>query len=547
MKKRIFRGGFRTMMCAGSCLIPLVVCGQKPISSGSEASSSLRAQVRRERSPKERDESMEKCYSIRSVKGPDGVEPQVGGLQALADGRIAAVFHHGQVGMYDEKRGRWSIFAEGLHEPLGILQEVDGSFLVMQRPELTRLRDTAGKGKADWYRTVWDDFGMTGNYHEFSFGPVQGPNGKLYVGLNLASSGASIRPEIRGKWMAVGLDRSAFAPHWRETPTPEWREKTGVQAGRMYSRVPWRGWIMEIDPQTGKATPFASGFRSPDGLGFDAEGNLLVSDNQGDWRGSSELHVVKKGGFYGHPASLPWQSGWDGTAPLEVSLERLEALRTPAAVWFPHGTYANSPTQMVQIPKTAVWGPYGGQMVIGEMNVARLLRVTLERVDGMWQGACYPFVETSSLSAGLHRLAFSGDKLWVGRTHLSWAGGEHFCTVEPTGKTPFDPVEIRVSATGFRVHFTQPLSPESAARELWPISRYRYAYHKEYGSPELDKVTVTPESVTLGSDGLEAEVTLSEMPLDCVYDFDLQALRSREGELLLNQKAAYTLRRRPQR
>ena len=71
-------------------------------------------------------------------------------------------------------------------------------------------------------------------------------------------------------------------------------------AGRMYSRVPYRGWILKISPD-GTTTPFACGFRSPDGIGFDSEGNLLVTDNQGDWRGTSPLYTVKKDHFYGTP------------------------------------------------------------------------------------------------------------------------------------------------------------------------------------------------------------------------------------------------------
>ena len=42
----------------------------------------------------------------------------------------------------------------------------------MQRPELTRVKDTDGDGTADEYETVFDGFGMSGNYHEFAFGPA---------------------------------------------------------------------------------------------------------------------------------------------------------------------------------------------------------------------------------------------------------------------------------------------------------------------------------------------------------------------------------------
>jgi hypothetical protein len=333
----------------------------------------------------------------------------------------------------------------------------------------------------------------------------------------------------------VGLKREEFFGDWK---------KNSKLAGRMYSRVPWRGWVMEVDPVKGTATPFASGFRSPDGLGFDGAGNLLVSDNQGDWRGSSEMHVVQKGGFYGHPASLPWTKDWGKQPPLEVPIEKLNKVRTPAAVWFPHLSYANSPTQMVRIPQTPAWGAYGGQMVIGEMNVPKLLRVTTEQVKGMWQGACYPFIETKALGSGLHRLTFAGDKLWVGRTHLTWAGGENLGIVEPQGTAPLDALEINLTRTGFKVRFTQPLAPSCNQASLWTIRRYSYAYHVEYGSPELNEEWITPSDVILTENGRCAELLLPELHEDFVYDFYLGKLTGSDGSYPLNVRAAYTLRRK---
>ncbi|OYU99706.1 MAG: hypothetical protein CFE26_25190, partial [Verrucomicrobiales bacterium VVV1] len=185
-------------------------------------------------------------YAIGKISTPPGVDPQLGGLALLPDGRLAAAFHHGQVAFYDFKTLSWKIFAEGLHEPRGLLLGKDGSLLVMQRPELTRLRDTDGDGVADRYEALWEDFGMTGNYHEFAFGPVRGPNGKLYVSLNLASAGDTIREEIRGEWSPIGLPREKFYD------VADWK-KNSTEAGRMYGRVKWRGCIMEIDEATGAA------------------------------------------------------------------------------------------------------------------------------------------------------------------------------------------------------------------------------------------------------------------------------------------------------
>ena len=475
-------------------------------------------------------------YKIEPALTPPGIDAQVGGLDAFPDGRLVAAFHHGQIGIFNPKTQDWKIFAQGLHEPLGVLAEKDGSVLVMQRPELTRLKDTTGRGVADTYETVWDDFGLTGNYHEFAFGPVRGPKGQLYVALNVASNGASVREEIRGEWNPIGVPREQFYSDWK---------KVGKAAGRMYSRVPWRGWVMELDPATGTATPFASGVRSPDGIAFDGRGNLMVSDNQGDWRGSSELFIVKRGGFYGHPASLVWRADWDGTDPLKVPVERLNQLRTPAPIWFPYGSFANSPTQMVLIPKTPAWGPFGGQMLIGEMNAPKLLRILPEETDGVWQGATVAFIATETLKRGLHRFVFIGDTLYAGRTHLSWAGGEGISTVRPTGKFPFDPLDMHVTPKGFRFDFTEPLAPSATDPALWTARRYTYAYHSAYGSPEMEKADVVPTKITLSNGGRTATVELPEMKPDFIYDFDLVKLKAASGATPLNPRIAYTLRRVP--
>ena len=42
----------------------------------------------------------------------------------------------------------------------------------VQRGELTRLIDTDGDDRADRYETVCDSWGVSGNYHEFAFGPL---------------------------------------------------------------------------------------------------------------------------------------------------------------------------------------------------------------------------------------------------------------------------------------------------------------------------------------------------------------------------------------
>ncbi|MED5417059.1 MAG: hypothetical protein VYA27_00065, partial [Verrucomicrobiota bacterium] len=212
-------------------------------------------------------------FRIDRVALPPGVDPQIGGIDTTPNGNLAMCFHRGEIFLYNPGADTWKRFAEGLHEPLGLLAESESSFLVMQRPELTRVADTDGDGVADLYETVFDSFGMTGNYHEFAFGPTRDREGNLYLSLGTASNGAGIRKEVRGRWSEIGLAREHMLNG------PGWGKARG-RAGRMYARVPYRGWVLKVSPDGRKWQPFASGFRSPEGLGFDKDGRLYVTDNQ---------------------------------------------------------------------------------------------------------------------------------------------------------------------------------------------------------------------------------------------------------------------------
>src|SRR5688572_26786862 len=121
-------------------------------------------------------------YEIETIALPEGAK-NVDGIAFLPDGRLVCCFHAGQVYIYDVSAKKWTLFADGLHMPLGVLPLSDTEILVMQIPELTRLRDTNGDGRADEFETVSDAFGLSGNYAEFAFGPVKDAEGNLFFGL----------------------------------------------------------------------------------------------------------------------------------------------------------------------------------------------------------------------------------------------------------------------------------------------------------------------------------------------------------------------------
>ena len=469
-------------------------------------------------------------YKVENIPAPKGLDVQIGGLTFLPDGRLAVCFHRGEVYTYSPKTKEWKLFADGLHEPLGIVAEDNHTLVVMQRPELTRLRDTNGDGEADHYQTLSDNFGMTGNYHEFSFGPTRDKEGNYYVGLNLASSGASIRPEIRGEFRHYGISREQFYKN----------HKAG--SGRMYSATPYRGWIMKITPE-GKTIPFAPGFRSPNGVNFDSQGRLWVTDNQGDWLGTSKLFHVKEGNFYGHPASLVWTKEWEkGRNPLKVPPSEFDKKRTRAAVLFPQGSMANSPTQMLTDTSSGKFGPFAGQLLVGEMNRPRIMRVLVDEVAGEAQGACLPFIDNGGLHRGMHRFVFAPDgSLWVGQTHLSWAGGNGLQRISWTGKMPMSVSTMNLTDTGFKLTFTKPLAKVTA--ENFAFQRFYYKYHQSYGSPQLGREPINVMSVKPSKDGRSVSIDLEKLNPGYVYQLDLKNVTASDKTPALNTYICYTLNR----
>src|SRR5680860_1845924 len=126
-------------------------------------------------------------YKIVDVPIPDDVLLEVGGLAFTDDDRLGVSTRRGEVWLIDRpysKNPVYNRYAQGLHEPLG-LNFRDGSFYAAQRGELTRLEDTDNDNKADVYETIYS-WPLSGNYHEYSYGPKFMDNGDMLVTLNLS-------------------------------------------------------------------------------------------------------------------------------------------------------------------------------------------------------------------------------------------------------------------------------------------------------------------------------------------------------------------------
>lgn len=297
---------------------------------------------------------------------------------------------------------------------------------------------------------------------------------------------------------------------------------------------------MKID-KTGKTTPFAPGFRSPNSLGFDAAGRLLVCDNQGDWLGTSKLYHVEGGHFYGHPTSLVWKEGFPKIDPLKLPVKTLDSMRKVESVAFPHGYVANSPTQPVFDNTGGKFGPFAGQAFVGEMDHPFLLRTLLEDVHGTTQGAVIPF-PVRGLRRGDNRLVFAPDgSLWVGQTDHGWVGSEGLQRIRFVGGAVMEVLNVSLTKIGFDLTFTQPLATADTA--LFHAKRFYYEYHQAYGSKKFEEAAVPVKAVTLSPDGRTASLHLTDLKPGFIYEITPGGVSAKSGTKPLGRLVCYTLNR----
>lgn len=469
----------------------------------------------------------------KPADGPEGIALEVSGIAVLDDGRLAVAIRKGEVwildGVYDEPPGEitYQRFASGLHEPLGLLQH-DGALVSVQRTEMTQMRDFSGDGVADEYLALAGGWGVTGHYHEYAYGPKRDGQGNLWVTLNI---GLGLR--------ADQLDRTVADP------------VLGVRQAR------WRGWGMML-PAGGILTPVCAGMRSPSGLGANAQGDMFYTDQQGNWVPTNSLHHMRPGVFFHHPEALASMalpgspiSGIEqvpGGVPLNVALAALPQMKPPA-VWFPYKKMGQSSTDIMLDASGGAFGPFAGQLFVGEFTQAAINRVFLEKVGGEYQGACFAF--RSGLASAVLRLAQGADgSLFAGLTNRGWSSlGSASYGLQRlvwTGQTPFEIAEMRAKHDGFELVFTEPVDLASAsAPSSYAFSSYTYLYQETYGSEEIDTRSLAVDAVEVSPDALR--VRLRVQPLRQYYVHELLAggVRNRAGRPLLHREAYYTLNQIP--
>ena len=462
-------------------------------------------------------------YETVSLPLPEAATFEFTGLEVLPGQRLAVGTRWGEIWLVDGafaddvSQVRYTLFATSLHEPTSLAWRA-GWLYVTERGGITRMRDVDGDGRCDEAEVVTDAWGLTTDDHEYAFSSPPDREGNIWTVLCLSAS--------------------------------------------IYSEAPWRGWAVRTSAE-GVMTPLVAGIRSPGGVGFNPAGDAFCTDNQGFWVGSSALRHLVPGTYHGAVPALEWwdqASGNFGPRPKvettgrPLSDHRVEPRFLPPAVIFPHQRVGRSPTGF-DTDLSGGFGPFAGQFIVGEFTFSHLQRVELEKVGGLYQGALFPFfygLESGPIGV---RFAPDGTLFVSGCSRRGWAsrGPRPFALerLRWNGRMPFEVQSMRVWSRGFDLVFTEEIDPVTAAApDSYAMEAWTYLQTvrlREYGSPELDKLTPRVVAAEIAVDRRRVRLTVEPMTPGHVHELTLPGVRNQAGRPLVHPVAWYTLNALPPR
>tara|TARA_B100000029_G_scaffold516513_1_gene630449 strand:- start:5514 stop:7868 length:2355 start_codon:yes stop_codon:yes gene_type:complete len=437
-------------------------------------------------------------YNLIKIR-PDWFKPRVGAMDFLPDGSLVistwdslgAVYLLKGVDKNNPDKVSIKQIASGLHEPLG-LKVVHGKIFVLQKQELTELIDHNGDEIIDEYRNICSSWGATSDFHEYSYG-LEYKDGYFYANLGL-----------------------------------------GMRLMKHELQDPDRGSVIKISMK-GNYEKISVGLRQPNGIGFGIDGELFISENQGQWVPACKIIHVRDGDFHG--CQYGTGDRYKGIIP------------TPPAVWLPQDEIGNSPGNPILLKD----GPYAGQMIHGEITHGGLKRVFLEKVNNSYQGSVFRF--SQGFESGINRIIYGPDgDIYLGGVGMngnwSWLGKQFGLEkISYNGQTTFEMLSVQALSDGLLINFTEPLEKKAPIKfSDFRISHWRYETTSKYGSPKFDEAILPIEEIYLSRDRKKVYVELNDLKKGHVIHIMLkEKIKSESGKKLWSGEAWYTLNNIPEK
>ena len=364
---------------------------------------------------------------------------RVADIAFFKDGRAAAVTFEGDVWMIEGidknlQNIKWKRFASGLFEPMSI-DILRDTIYVFGREGIVRLHDLNRDGAADYYENFSNLMAQSPESREWAADMAIAPDGSFYVAKGGSqSNGPGVTPQVT----------------------------KGFRAGSQHN-----GTILKISPDGLKIEVIATGLRGPY-IGLHPEkGTLTASDQQGNFVPSTPIYLIKKGDYYGVPATLHRKDNPSIAPPL---------------TWIPHKVDRSSISQ--------AWitgdkmGPLNGNLIHFSFAHPGLFRVLIDSASKITQGgvsfikANYPApTSKGAISPSDGQLYITGFNLWGS----SSTGISALQRLRYTGKPSYMPNQFKVTKQGIVLGFDSELDGTIKPADF-QVKRWNYKRTEDYGS-----------------------------------------------------------------
>jgi hypothetical protein len=413
-------------------------------------------------------------HILPPIRNPWNALCYFAGVDFLPNGDVAVCSAHGDVWIASDiasGKPRWKRFATGLYQPLG-LKVVDGVIHVLERGQVTRVRDLDGDGEADFLESLNNRWHNPGTPHAFDMG-LDGCNGWLYF-----------------------------------NKSGEWRTPTGASLLRV-----------RVDG-SGDAEVYCTGLRHTNGVSVMPDGRVTCAGQQGNWTPNSRVDICRPGGFYGLMEAAhrnPSPPLFDG--PL---------------VWLPLYLDSSSADQVFAPNNWGPLGGAFLHLSWGQCRLIHVMPEKVGGVEQA--AACAVVLPRFLSGSARGRFSPKDGHLYVAclngwQCRETWDGALE--RVRFVGGEYARPVEVHTLVHGLAITFGTPLDALTVTdRKRYSVKQWNYWWTLEYGSEDwsprrrgqrgVDALTIA--DVSLSTDKKTITLTIPDLQpaMQMQVDFDLK-------------------------
>jgi hypothetical protein len=280
----------------------------------------------------------------------------------------------------------------------------------------------------------------------------------------------------------------------------------------------------------------ASGFRAPNGLARNPQGDLFFTDNQGGWRPASMFSYIQRGRNYGYRSRGTEFLGDFYNEPV-----------TPPSIWGSYGEIEEGPTDPLYMPT----GIFKDQFFCGDIGRGGIKRWFVEKINGEYQGGVMPF--TSGLEVGIDRIEIDEDgTIYAGGcgveghySNQAWRYTQHgLQKLTPNGTLVFEMLRAYLRDGGLEIEFTKPVFDDASSTGNYYAEQWRNVPEENYGAGQrVDRSIVNVSEARVSQDGKRVFLQLNGLQQGYILHVRLheENYRSAEGETPWFHEVWYTM------